>query len=259
MSDLETRGWIRLSGLAGLSDWTSAAHDAALKVVADPVLRDRWLECEGTWFVGVDALPTGPDGGIGGVALPDSLLRLLPPLPPLHPAQLSVVYPGYPRPRRGESAAGFAYRRDRCAAHVDGIIAEGEARRRFVTEPHGFVLGLPLNVADPGAAPLTVWEGSHSLIRNALAGACDAGQGALDNIDVTEVYQAARRLCFKTCPRVALHAEPGEALLLHRHLLHGIAPWQDGAKAPPEGRMIAYFRPLARGGHAVWIDPAPLV
>jgi len=25
--------------------------------------------------------------------------------------------------------------------------------------------------------------------------------------------------------------------------LHGITPWQAGAHAPSEGRMIAYFRP----------------
>jgi len=37
---------------------------------------------------------------------------------------------------------------------------------------------------------------------------------------------------------------PGEATLLHRLTLHGVAPWAAGVTAPPEGRIIAYFRPL---------------
>jgi hypothetical protein len=37
---------------------------------------------------------------------------------------------------------------------------------------------------------------------------------------------------------------PGEATLLHRLTLHGVAPWEPSATAPPEGRIIAYFRPL---------------
>jgi len=43
--------------------------------------------------------------------------------------------------------------------------------------------------------------------------------------------------------RAAPCACPGEALLLHRMILHGMAPWADGAAAEPEGRIIAYFRP----------------
>ena len=35
----------------------------------------------------------------------------------------------------------------------------------------------------------------------------------------------------------------GEALLLHRHILHGVAPWTEGAEGPDAGRMTAYFRP----------------
>ncbi len=43
-----------------------------------------------------------------------------------------------------------------------------------------------------------------------------------------------------------LTAPPGGAILVHRHMLHGIAPWAQAATAPPEGRMIAYFRPNFR-------------
>jgi hypothetical protein len=62
-------------------------------------------------------------------------------------------------------------------------------------------------------------------------------------VDVTDAYQAARREVFATCRRTAVPIRPGEATLLHRHLIHGVAPWEAGAQAPVEGRIIAYFRP----------------
>lgn len=40
-----------------------------------------------------------------------------------------------------------------------------------------------------------------------------------------------------------LTAPPGAAILVHRMALRGVASWAEGAIAPPEGRMIAYFRP----------------
>jgi hypothetical protein len=43
-----------------------------------------------------------------------------------------------------------------------------------------------------------------------------------------------------------VHADVGEAYVLHPMCLHGVAPWVPTAKAPPEGRMIAYFRPEVR-------------
>ena len=63
-------------------------------------------------------------------------------------------------------------------------------------------------------------------------------------LDLTTAYTAARARVFETCPRVAVAAAPGQAILLHRMTIHGVAPWQPGAMAPPEGRVIAYFRPL---------------
>ena len=49
-----------------------------------------------------------------------------------------------------------------------------------------------------------------------------------------------RRKVFETCPRIELPAKPGEAYLLHRHCLHGVAPWPDKATAGPDGRPISY-------------------
>lgn len=256
LSDLDIRGWTRLPASPQTLVWVRAARAVGLNVLADPAMRAKWLQCEGTWFVGVDALPTAPDGSISGVALAGPAIEALAPLPALHPAQLSVTFPGYPRPRAGESDAGFRYRLTRDAAHVDGIIADGPGGRRRIREPHAWILGLPLTTADPGASPLVVWEGSHEVMRAALREALeDYPPEDWGGVDVTEAYKAARRACFETCRRVTLPAAPGEALLLHRLTLHGVAPWQEGAKAPPAGRMIAYFRPLIDGGVRAWLHP----
>ena len=62
-------------------------------------------------------------------------------------------------------------------------------------------------------------------------------------IDITDVYHDARRTCFAQCERRELHAKPGQAILIHRLSLHGMAPWRSDAEAP---RIVAYFRPEGR-------------
>jgi hypothetical protein len=243
--DLATRGWRRLTA-RGIAAWARAALPPASDAVADSA--EPW-RCGGTWFAGVDALPNGADGSIGGVGLPAALHRMLPHRPAAwHRAQLSVLRPGYPRPSDGETAAAHRYRLARDAAHVDGLLPEGAARRRFLREPHAFILGLPLTGADPGASPLVVWEGSVAILRRALAAALSPHHPEhWPQVDITDAYHAARREVFATCARVELAARPGEALLLHRLVLHGTAPWAEGTQADPPGRMIAWFRPdLAR-------------
>jgi hypothetical protein len=173
-----------------------------------------------------------------------------------HAAQVSVTWPGYPRPGEGESAGAARYRRQRDAAHVDGLLPEGPARRRHLREPHAFVLGLPLTESHADAAPLVIWPGSHRLIGRALREAHDEARTAkpavaAGDVDLTDAYVPARRAAFDTCPRVPLPLRPGQAVLLHRHLMHGIAPWA----APParEGRAVAYFRPELAEPEA-WFD-----
>ena len=113
----------------------------------------------------------------------------------------------------------------------------------MVKEPHAWILGLPLN--DTTASPLTVWEGSHEILRAALIQALTPHPPATwGDIDITTPYQTARRQIFATCRRITIPARPGEATLLHRLTLHGVAPWQPTDTAPPEGRMIAYLRPV---------------
>ncbi|WP_424986415.1 hypothetical protein [Microbulbifer sp. S227A] len=258
----ERNGWLVFAPDPSLLHWGVHARPAARAAVADPA-HARWLDCDGTWFVGVDVLPNDPRGRVAGSPpLAGAAVRFIErcygALPPLHPAQVSVTYPGYPRPRRGESEPAARYRQVRDAAHVDGLRAIGEPRRRYLCEPHGFILGLPLSRAAPKASPLVVWEGSHHIMRAAFTGVfADQTPEACADIDVTDIYVAARKRVFERCRRVALPVQPGEAVLLHRMALHGVAPWDDGARADPEGRMIAYFRPEMPGGIAQWLGAQP--
>ncbi len=219
--------------------WATAAHAVACDVAADPEVQAANLRHGDTWFVGVDALPNDPDGSIAGIPLRGPWAAHIPPTSTWHRAQLSIVYPGYPAQDADETDANHRYRRTRHAAHVDGLLPVGPTRRRFLREPHAYVLGLPLNVSD--AAPLMVWEGSQHIMGDALRAAI--GDEDPTQVDLTEAYHAARRKVFETIVAQPVYTKPGQSVLLHRHLLHGVAPWETIASAPPEGRMIAYFRP----------------
>ncbi|MGX0878871.1 hypothetical protein ACSSV4_003574 [Roseovarius sp. MBR-154] len=242
------KGWACFPPEPALRDWAEVAREVALARIAEPEERAQWLQCEGTWFVGVDTLPNDAQGRVdgsaplvgGALAAATAIYDRL----PLHRGQVSVIYPGYPRPRKGEGEAAFRYRQKRDAAHVDGLLAVGDARRRMLRERHAYILGVPLTQAGPGASPMVVWEGSHHIMRRAFAGALEqVVPRDWGTVDLTEIYQAARREAFETCARVPLPAGPGAAYLVHRMALHGVAPWEAEAKAPPEGRMVAYFRP----------------
>lgn len=240
------KGWRRFKANDEIKKWANAARKFASGAAQTHALKEKWLQCEGTWFVGVDILPSDDDGRFEGIELAGPVSELIRSVAtkPLHPAQVSILYPGYPKPRKGETKAGFAYRLTRDAAHVDGLLPVGAARRRMLREPHAYVLGLPLNACDIKASPMVVWEGSHFIMQKAFQAALSPYPVAQwSDIDLSEVYHAARRDAFANCRRVAVHAEPGEAYAIHRLALHGIAPWQADARAPSEGRMIAYFRP----------------
>ena len=244
-------GWRRIGPDPAIAAWAAAAlPPARAAIAASP---EPW-RCGGTWFVGVDALPNGPDGAMGGVAFPWSALPLAP--QPLHRGQLSTVVPGYPQPSPDEGAAAFGFRQRRDAAHLDGLLAVGPDRQRMVKEPHAWILGLPLTDCGAGAAPLVVWEGSAEVMRDGLRRAFAGTDPDLwDQVDVTAAYKAARAEVFRICRRVELPARPGEALLLHRLIVHGVAPWAEGAAAPAEGRITAYFRPLLPGVAAWLTEP----
>ena len=227
--------------------WAVAADAACDRMLqGGPPLRHG-----GTWCVGVDALENGPDGSVDGVPLAGAWRDLVPVPGQWHRAQLSVVFPGYPAQDAGDTDAAHAFRVTRCAAHVDGLHAEGTPQRRHLREAHSFILGLPLNASM--ASPLVVWPGSHAIMRATFAACFDrVPPTQWGEIDVAAAYQDARRRVFASCPQVAVTALPGQVVVLDRHLLHGVAPWD--AAITDQCRKIAYFRPL--GPVADWLSPS---
>ncbi|MBF9033670.1 hypothetical protein HKCCE2091_05415 [Rhodobacterales bacterium HKCCE2091] len=247
-------GWRRFPAEPAVIAWLDAVDDAARATSSDPA-HGRWWRQGGTWFAGVDALPNDEAGRVGqgpplsGAALADAE-TVAGPLP-LHPAQVSVVMPGYPAREPDETDAQHRYRRIRAAAHLDGLKADAEGRRR-VSEPHAWILGLPLDPMRPGRSPLVVWEGSHEIIRDGLSRAlAPHPSDTWGSVDVTDAYRAARLEVFERCRRVEVTAERGEAILLHRLAIHGIAPWEGAGGAP---RAAIYFRPILPGGVADWLS-----
>ena len=257
------RGWCAFEHDPVLAAWAEAARPVAEATLRDPELRSRWLRCGGTWFAGVNALPNDASG-----AVPDAHV---PPLAGVavdfigsvldlgriawDRAQVSICFPGYPQPWEGESDAAFRFRHDRDAAHVDGLRRSEPGRRRKLGETHAFILGIPLTETHADAAPFTVYEGSHEVMRRALRARLE-GIPPADWVDedLTEAYVAARREALRICPRVTVHGRPGQAYLAHRLVLHGVAPW--GASPETGPRMIAYFRPDPAAGEAPgwWLE-----
>ena len=238
--------------------WINHALPCARKKVAAEE-NSQWLRCGGTWFAGVNLLPNAADGSVcGSDALQGKASDFIRQALELDKfdwdrAQLSVCYPGYPRPMPGEAQAAYVYRRDRDAAHVDGFLAEGPDRRRHLREYHGFILGIPMVEFNADASPFVVWEGSHEVIRETFAEQFqDVPAEQWGEIDITGVYHEVRRRVFGLCKRVEIYARPGEAYLVHRLALHGVAPWQSTASATADGRMICYFRPET-GGPESWL------
>jgi len=243
-------GWCRFDFDATLAQWIEEIRPAASACVSEPE-NARWLRCGDTWFVGVNALPNGPDGALaGGVPLRGhavefirnelGLDRLQ-----LDRAQVSVVYSGYPRQMAAETDAAFRYRIERDAAHIDGLIRDGPRRRRYLRNFHQFILGIPTSKVAAGMAPFVVWEKSHKYVRQAFSDYfAEFPLQRWPQRDVTSFYRELRRQIFATCKRVELTVErPGEAYLVHRLALHGVAPWSSAAAVGPAERTIVYFRP----------------
>lgn len=211
-----------------------------------------------TWMPGIDALPNDGEGRVGdgpplGGAAWRAACGLFPP-DNLHRAQLSAVFPGYPKSDPDESDASQRFRRNRGAAHLDGLLPIGQDRRRHLREAHAWILGIALSEVTSGTAPLVVWEGSHRTIRATFEQAFkDEPPEKWAEIDLTEIYQAARRQVFQSCVRRPVPLSPGGSVLLHRHLIHGVAPWQSQTHPDPMGRVIAYFQPdFSRASD--WLD-----
>ncbi len=254
-----TRGWCQFNFDPVLFDWVNATLASARATLQDP-RQQKWLRYQKTWFAGVNALPNDPQGVVAnsGPLRGKAIDFIADQLKLEHfawdRAQVSVCYPGYPQPMAGESPGKARYRRERDAAHVDGLLPEGPERRRHLREYHGFILGIPMVEFDADASPFVVWEGSHEIMRNAFAQRfAGIPPEQWGEQDVTEVYHAAREQVFGACERREIHARPGEALLAHRLVLHGMAPWRNHAVADADGRMICYFRPDPFGPYE-WLN-----
>ena len=231
-------GWQLIGPDPAIAAWARAALPIARAALAQT---DQPLRCGGTWAVGLDLLGNDPMGAVGGYDLPWRALGLA--AEPLHRAQLSAIYPGYPQPWADESAAAFRFRQTRDAAHLDGLLPIGPNKRRMIKEPHGWILGIALT--DSAASPLVVYEGSHLIVQTALkARLADHAPQDWGGVDVTDAYTSARATVFETCRRIEVPIAMGQATLLHRLTIHGVAPWDAQQSAPPEGRIIAYFRPM---------------
>lgn len=229
--------------------WARAAHGVARKVAADPLnLTPDNLRHGQTWFVGVDALPNDGDGQIADVPLSGPWQDYVPDLP-LHPAQLSIVYAGYPKQDVGESDANHRFRLNRSAAHVDGLLPVGPGKRRFAREFHAYILSIPLN--NIAASPTVVWPGSQRIMQDALRDFI--GSRNPEEVDITEIYQAVRKRIFVEIDPIPLLLERGQSALLHPFILHGTKSWETMGDSAQEGRMIAFFRPECRGGAAEWL------
>ena len=135
------------------------------------------------------------------------------------------------------------FRRDRDAAHLDGLLPVGPLRRRHLREHHGFLLGIPMVEASADASPFVIWEGSHEVVRAALCAPCSTACPPMPGVRSTSpmTYHAARRTIFDTCKRVVIAARPGEAYLVHRLAVHGMAPWgarSNGGAGWPDDRIF---------------------
>ena len=247
------RGWCKFDVDPRLMRWVETSLYAARAAREDPQ-HAKWLRYQETWFAGVNVLANRVDGRVDtGAALEGLAIDFIAQQLGLEGfdwdrAQVSICYPGYPQPMPGESVARARYRRDRDAAHVDGLLREGARQRRHLREHHGFILGIPMLEFDPDASPFVVWEGSQEIMRRAFAEAfADIPPPQWGEQDISEVYHGAREQAFASCERVEIHARPGQAFLAHRLILHGMAPWAEAAQAGPDGRMICYFRPNTFG------------
>ena len=252
------RGWHRFDSDPALVEWVGGALPAARDAVRAKE-NAQWLRCGGTWFAGVNVLQNDASGAVEasgslrGAAIRFARQSVGPTGFEWDYGQISVCYPRYPQPMEPEPAAAFRYRRDRDAAHVDGLLPEGAERRRHLREYHAFILGIPMVEFSADASPFVVWEGSHEIIREAVNERFDGlPPDRWGDEDVTEAYHQMRRTVFETCKRVEITARPGEAFIAHRLIVHGVAPWADSAIAGKDGRMICYFRPII-GGPVEWL------
>ncbi len=229
--------------------WINSILPYADATMTDPA-NAEWWRWGNTWFAGVNVLPNDKFGACEtGLPLQGEAYEFakhhIPLCDDLDKAQISVCTKGYPK---DDGTAGFAFRQNKDAAHLDGLIKENN--RRFMQEYHGYILGIALNEVDAKSAPVIVYEGSHKIVQAWLQKRF-AGERDWDKLDLTDEYNILRQEVLQSCPRTILPLRKGEAFILHRHSIHGTARWESEATTP---RKLAFFRPAISVSKTQWLD-----
>ena len=223
-----------------LEGWVRAALAPARATLQNP-RQAKWLRYQGTWFAGVNALPNDAQGAIEASGpLQAQVIEFIETELGLRDfawdaAQISICYPGYPKPMQGETHGADALP----VANAMPRMSTAYCRRvpndgAHLREYHGFILGIPLVEYDATPSPFVVWEGSQEIMRQILPHASlDYLQSNGGSRIITEVYHAAREQVFANCERVEIHARPGEAFL---RIAWCCMAWRRGGKAPMHRR-----------------------
>ncbi|MEM8496921.1 MAG: hypothetical protein AAF542_02795 [Pseudomonadota bacterium] len=250
--------WVIFKHDAELAAWRQHALPSAVES-ATVAANQQWFRHQGTWFVGVNALPNDSYGKVAGSeALSGAAVNCLQRY--VHSAfgtldttsysiawdraQVSICYPGYPGKSPEEPDSAHLFRLQRDAAHVDGLLRERKSKARYVREHHAFIFGIPLSEFTADAAPFVVWEGSHKIIQRRLQERlASVPTHSWHGEDISQAYIKAREEVFTHCERKEIYVQVGESFAVHRLAVHGMAPWSEQASSDSYGRVIAYFRP----------------
>ena len=93
-----TTGWRRFKAHDEIKRWANAARKFASGAAQTPALKEKWLQCEGTWYVGVDVLHSDEDGRFEGIELAGPASELT--LKQVRPAQCPQTARLHPKARR---------------------------------------------------------------------------------------------------------------------------------------------------------------
>ena len=65
-------GYIEFGYDEQIAKWAECAKKKSSRILANPAHLQKWLQCEGTWFVGVDVLPNNSRGDFKNTELPNN-------------------------------------------------------------------------------------------------------------------------------------------------------------------------------------------
>ena len=118
------KSWCLFPHDTELAHWVDCTLPAARRTLTAPEA-GQWWRCGDTWFAGVNVLPNDERGAVeGGPPLSGAAVRFVHDYLATEQirwdrGQVSVCFPGYPRPMASESETAFRFRRDQDAAHVE--------------------------------------------------------------------------------------------------------------------------------------------